>query len=284
MKKIFICFMLCMLAGCSADNAEKGAVAFTENPVETIAPAQEADSDKATKSPSASHSTATSVQEKSQFTPHPTALPDESPPDGVLVFDTLSNEEKRKLNVFFSNFAEASFEEYDCDNISAETLIAFAFAHNRINRTSKEEYDMFTSPYFESIMGIRTEVMDKIIGKYFGVSVPHNDTVSKNKFGRYDGWAFKDGYVYTCAADGAFYDYCAVATTLADMGDGTYLAEYDVYSTELDGMDKKYYSYTPEQAQEDSALEFCGAYTAIIKPAVVDGKNTWQLLELNKIF
>ena len=44
------------------------------------------------------------------------------------------------------------------------------------------------------------------------------------------------------------------------------------------------YSITPEQAQEDRALEFCGAYTAIIKPAVVDGKNTWQLLELNKIF
>lgn len=193
---------------------------------------------------------------------------------------SLTIEERKKLNIFFSNFAEAFFDEYDSNNYSSSDLIQFAFLHNRVNRTSPEEYDMFESPYFEYVMGFKASVMDTLINRYFGVTVPHKDTVFKNSYGDYEGWAFKDGYVYTGAATGESYDYFAIVDKFTDLGNGTYSATYDKYWAGYGLMDSKYYSYTPEQAIRDSSLEYLGSYIAIIKPAIVDGKETWQLLNL----
>lgn len=199
------------------------------------------------------------------------------------VFDELSGEEKRTLNVFFSNFAEAHFDEYDCENFTPDELYEFAFLHNRVNGTSEEEYDMFDSSYFEYVMGIRVQVMDRIIEKYFGVKVPHNDALYMDEYGRYNGWAFKDGYLYTGAASGESYDYFAVVTSIEEVGDGTYIAKYDKYNAGIGEMNKKYYSYTPDDARSDTKLNYCSSHIATITSVVVEGQEAWQLLKLNKV-
>lgn len=245
--------MVCMLAGCSIYNVREVELDMSDSKYESNTPVP------------TNPATTTEQQETSEQ---------------KSAFDKLSSEEKRNLNVFFSNFAEAYLDEYNRDAFSANDLIEFAFIHNRVNDTSEEEFDMFDSEYFDEVMGFKVQVMDMIIDRYFGVKVPHEDTVYINEYGSYSGYAFKNGYVYTGAATGGYYDFCAVVTSLVDLGDGTYRAEYDKYGAELDMMDKKYYSYTAEQAQSDPELEYRCSYTAVIKPAVVDGKKTWQLLKL----
>ena len=55
---------------------------------------------------------------------------------------SLSTEEQKKINIFFSNFSEAGLEPFKSDQITDEMLINFGVIHSYINnRKSFEKAD-----------------------------------------------------------------------------------------------------------------------------------------------
>jgi hypothetical protein len=177
---------------------------------------------------------------------------------------SLSDEEHRKINIFFSNFSEAYFADYDYKNFDLKRLINFAYIHNKINNYSNIEVD-------GNDMYISAEHVEKTINKYFGIIIDHRSA---------GGFVYRDGNYYTPGADGENYNYFSQVNTFIDNEDGTYSAEISIYMLEDvdDGVDSIYYE--PKKVWENThPYQYVQDAEALIKPAVADGKSTYQLLK-----
>ena len=184
--------------------------------------------------------------------------------DAQDIYDTLTVTQKKDLNVFLSNFSEAFFEYYDSDSADINALISFAFIHDIVNNNSLIRWT-------DSEMGISADRVDKTLNKYFGKSIPRSSTTE---------WYYDGEYYWTEAASGESYDYFSVAVKLIDLQDGTYRVDFNNYYAGYDSMDTKYYWYSEEDALYDPNCTLTETGTAVIKPVKYEGKDTWQLLEL----
>ncbi|MBO4897140.1 MAG: hypothetical protein J5590_02425 [Clostridia bacterium] len=182
---------------------------------------------------------------------------------------TMSGDEKREVNIFFSNFCEAFMSDYSKDDRDNYFLISFAFIHNMLNRSGGIEFG-------SERMGVSAEAVNKTLDKYFGVSVPLESAAPE--YGHE--WTYEDGMFWTPAASGESYDYFAVVTDMRDMGDGTYKALYDVYYAGYDALTDEYYSYTTEKAE--SECEYMYSATAVVKPKEYEGKQTYELISVKQ--
>ena len=137
----------------------------------------------------------------------------------VDVFPLLSTEERNALHVFFSNFAEAYFVEFDIDDHDINLLINFAIRHNYIN--------FFQRFYFNSQEGrhyISDRHVAQIIERFFDIRyIDHDDYVDPYGFNYY-----YDGNYYVEFANGEP-PYFAQVTGLYEQNDGTFIAQFDVY-------------------------------------------------------
>nr|WP_288827898.1 hypothetical protein [uncultured Clostridium sp.] len=128
----------------------------------------------------------------------------------------MTDAEYKKLSIFFSNFSEVMYDNFDIDNYTDEELIEFAIWHTYsnnynaiINVTDSEHYYLIIS----------ADTIFDVIDRYFGISVMHKsvsyiDDPNHWNYGQYL-YLFKDGYYYFTGADGeplkwseigAFYD------------------------------------------------------------------------------
>lgn len=175
----------------------------------------------------------------------------------------LSDDEHRKINIFFSNFSEAYMTEFDIDNYNLGELINFAYVHNTINN-----YNLIGVDGYE--MYIDKSHVEKTINKYFGLNISH---------GNVGGFQYRNGKYYTQAASGENYSFFSHVDALKDNKDGTYSAEISIYSdNNYDGVNSVYYNSKKTWENIQNSYEYLGKAEAKAKPEVVDGKNTYQLL------
>ena len=169
-------------------------------------------------------------------------------------FEEMSNEEKRRINVFLSNFSEALYKSGNFKS-EAEGMIDFACIHNKINNSN------FKPEIIGDNYGISAELVDSTLQKYFGKTVLHETPTAAEQ------WAYEDGFFVIPAADGESYAYFSVATSAQLQSDGNYEVGFNVYFNSNDSMgsiDPQWYSMTDSEAQQ--YFEFCYDGKAVIRP------------------
>ena len=149
---------------------------------------------------------------------------------------TLSAEEKKKLDVFFSNFAETwgeNMPKFGFDGISNAELVQFGVAHNVINR--KQVVKTINGKQAVPVGEVRFATM-----KYFGKDIQPQSAGNIECDGT---------YFYAVRADRNA-DCIARITEFYDNQDGTYTASY--YST-LPSTDGRNYTATLVISPNDSS-------------------------------
>ena len=95
-------------------------------------------------------------------------------PAGAASRAELSAAERDKLDVFFSNFAEAHVGSFVVNNeIPMETFVKFGVQHNLINR----HYDLVNVN--DGYSGVKKEAVEAAVYKYFGRRI---NAVSTNQY------------------------------------------------------------------------------------------------------
>ncbi|MCY6354211.1 hypothetical protein [Clostridium sp. ZS2-4] len=177
---------------------------------------------------------------------------------------SLTDEEHKKINIFFSNFSEVYLKPFQKGKISDSELIQFGFYHNYINNPKRVKYK-------DSNALISKEYVFESIEKYFKLDI------SKHKIPESIGIKYSNGYFYMPAADGETYPFSQV-TKLIDNGDKTMTAYVDVYVGNI----FDFYNYKPyskwSKNDKDSAHKI-GRYKALIEKE----NERYILLEYNKL-
>jgi len=128
---------------------------------------------------------------------------------------TLSADEQKKLNTFFSNFSEAYLEPFTSGNITDDELIKFGILHNYNNN-----FRLFEKAG-ENELKIKDALISKSIEKYFGKTFSAHKSTKDYKY--------KNGYYFIPNADGEAYTFSQV-TSLSDIGGDRYIAYINVYT------------------------------------------------------
>ena len=192
--------------------------------------------------------------------------------NSVSMIGDMSADEYRELNLFLSNFSEAYYDPDDSYYTDPdEQKIMFAYLHSIINYNSVKN-KLYDSYYY----GIPASEVDRILNRFFGKTVPHK-TPSNSKV-----WKYRDGIFLIPAADGESYGAFSLATGMYPNGNGTYRITFNVYYDEsvLGGniiTDKSIYSLSPETVYSRCSYE--GNGTAIVRPKVYNGENTYEIVE-----
>ena len=193
-----------------------------------------------------------------------------SPPP-VDIFGSMSASEKRKLNIFLSNFSETFVNEYyhgmPYENYE---LISFAFTHNRINNPSK----IF---YTGSRMGISAADANATINKYFGRTVPLQTAYSQ--YGGINTFIYSNGNFTMGRADGESHSFFAIATSMVDNKNGTYTVEFNEYYDTYEGVASNRYSMSAYEAGR--VCDLTGSGTAVVTKKIYNGVSTYQLEQIN---
>ncbi|HEY5534473.1 MAG TPA: hypothetical protein VIL99_06020 [Ignavibacteria bacterium] len=133
---------------------------------------------------------------------------------------TLSADEQKKLNTFFSNFSEAYLEPFTSGNITDDELIKFGILHNYNNN-----FRLFEKAG-ENELKIKDALISKSIEKYFGKTFSAHKSTKDYKY--------KNGYYFIPNADGEAYTFSQV-TSLSDIGGDRYIAYINVYTASQAG-------------------------------------------------
>ncbi len=209
-------------------------------------------------------------------TPSETAIPENIPintPESKtsahkkgVSLESMTAAEKREVNLFLSNFSEASYGTYNTEETADK--LHFAFIHNVINNKNFKNY-VSGSEY-----RISADLVDATLKRFFGRSIPHKSYPSIN-------WRYEGGYFYTIAADGDSVAYFTIAKNLVDNHNGTYTVQFDVFSAPgpHDPIDSSWYSLSHSQAI--SRFERLYSGTAVVKPKTHNGSATYELVDYN---
>lgn len=180
----------------------------------------------------------------------------------INAFPKMSFDQKKQLNIFFSNFSEIDFGEFDADNYNTEDLILFGILHNIVNYGKRinyvGDYETLSSKY-----------VTQAIKKYFGIEV---NPIS------IDGFEYNDGNFVWPAADGVQYLNFSQVENFIDNGDGTYTAKIKIFNRGFD-LDGNNIVYEPMESWKDINPELISSMQALVKKANVDGKDTYYLLK-----
>ena len=179
------------------------------------------------------------------------------------LIEGMTNDEKRNINVFLSNFSEIHFYSYgNGDADENESLLSFAFLHNTYNSTGN--VFMTNAGYY----AMTSAAVDTTLNRYFGRTVPHMSV------GPY---IYSEGNFHVEPAAGSVCSYFSVATALYDNKDGTFTVEFEVFS-DMDkdiSVDSSSYSCTPERARALYSLDAKGS--AVVTKKTYNGTNTYEL-------
>lgn len=205
---------------------------------------------------------------------------------GKSIFSNLSSDERRKLNVFFSNFSEVGLYKYNKNAIDMQEMIDFAFFHNLCNNGKIFMENIDNLYYFGTCMGITGETFDNTIKKYFDMSIIHRGTVHQTDAEVPIGWVYQDDKFFGPVFSDFTSDIFSAVTDMYELNDGTYMVYLNSYQLPLDKMNTvhnstDYYSYDLYTASNDSDCELLCKQSAIIKPHTYNDINTWALLNLN---
>ena len=182
----------------------------------------------------------------------------------------LSSENQRRINIFLSNFAEQSITSYPDDDYS---MLMFAYRFCKINMSSKVHSG-------ENGYYINKKDMDTVLADYLGATVyPESDYAVFEKAGHNTQIIFEDDRYVFPYADGAMCDYLAIVSSLVDNGDGTYLAEFNMYEVPY-GVHKDHYKMSMDDITDDCGFEWLGYGYATVRDHVRStGTQSYILLD-----
>lgn len=185
------------------------------------------------------------------------------------LIDTLNDSEYEKLSIFFSNFSEVSFDDFDAENYSNEQLIKYAVWHTYRNNFS----EVIIANDFEHYGAkISAQFIEYIVSRYFDLQVQHQSC------GYMDGeytYLYRDGYYYFNPADGEPLIWSEVVE-FYDNGDGTFSAvthEYSGHDITNQYKRKEHWTYSDETFWDDNQYHY-----ALVEPYSYEGKETYKLL------
>lgn len=197
------------------------------------------------------------------------------------IIDTLSDAEYKKLSIFFSNFSEVHFEDFDSVYYTSEQLIPFAIWH--VYRNNEKEVIPVSDELYNA--KISAQIIENIINKYFEIKVEHqsvgyDDIPNSWKYGKYD-YLYEDGYYYFIPADGAPLSWSEVEE-FYDNGDGTFYAvtkEWTSHAVSAQYERRKYWeqSIHPDNVWEGAVAG--GGHIAVVAPYSYGGKDTYKMLK-----
>jgi hypothetical protein len=127
----------------------------------------------------------------------------------------LTDEEQKKLNIFFSNFSEVSLNPFTAGNITDDELIKFGVWHNQKNNRK-----LFEKAGQDEIK-LKEDAVSKSIQKYFGKNFTAHKATPDFKY--------KSGYYFTPDGDGEAFTFSQVEK-VSDIGGDRYIAYVNVYT------------------------------------------------------
>ena len=189
----------------------------------------------------------------------------------------LSDMEWEKMNIFFSDFFEAFLHDYD-EKTSSDMLISFAQNHNRINYPKRLTYtDDRSGEILDEVHVIDT------IQRFFGKTIAMKSTAYSE---------YKNKKFYIQFGDGEDLDLTrfAQATVCTEKNDGSIYVMLEEYlfdeSSGYEELDFLSQIYKSKKDWRKSIARHCSAtgrkYTATVKRVSLNGRDTYQLIELKK--
>ncbi len=197
----------------------------------------------------------------------------------INILDTYTPEQYKNINIFLSNFSEASFPyggTFNKNNPNYGDLINFAYIHNLINNPSNVGFNSNTAEMYVSV-----DAADRTIDKYFGLALPHESA------GYY---VCRDGKFSAPAASGEGHCYVSVAKNMTDNGDGTLTVNFGVFTYgDLYDMDEDEWATHSAEGYWStySSITNSGVWkerysgTAVVRQKEYDGKQTYELISYN---
>ena len=277
MKKLLstLLVLLCIpaLFGCGKDKGSSNVNFWTEptttSPVISV---------EETTMPVDSPSTATNpvITAPTDFTIPPIEVPTEAEPsvpttqatetDANLITGFNKNQ-RRKINIFLSNFAEQGFACYPADDAE---LLNFVYIYCKINRNKALLSN--TESYY-----VTQATVDDILTRFFGKTVnPGTDyKVYSSEL------TYQDGNYYWPLADGVMYDYVAIATDMRKNANGTYTVQFDIYEAfEVSSLKDCSYMSTAEAAG-NSKMHKIASGQAVVKDYAP--KDSYQIISYQEL-
>lgn len=201
-------------------------------------------------------------------------LPEEQQKN-VNLLDTISDNDWKALNIFFSNFSETHFEDFNYKKYNDKALIDFAMHHIVINNRNYFEGDSVDKKYINAT-----------IKKYFGIDKITPQSIE-------DGFVlYKDGKYYWEDVTEGFPKFDgAQVIEFYDNQDGTFLAIIEDYKDNQEyhkgGSPDNFGAsfYPPKKSWSPSVAKKCsiaGYHVAKVAPHTYNNKKTYKLLEWYK--
>lgn len=181
----------------------------------------------------------------------------------------LDPREWRRLNVFLSNFAEASIEPFRPGEVPAATLIQFGVLHSIINALDRAE----SVPGRPDDRRFSARQVESTIRKYFGIDF----TGHRSLAGDYAWIEYADGYYVFPLTGGETYPFVQV-THLADAGRGELIASLRVYRIPEDDDADRYGIPVEELQRSGHEVELEGEMCARVRRVREGGEERYVLL------
>lgn len=175
----------------------------------------------------------------------------------------LNKAETEKLNIFLSNFCEAHFGDYDSQNYSEESLVSFAYIHNKINKPEKIKYE-------NNYNYISADDVRETVNRFFGKGITYKS---------YDYYKYSNGYFYTPAGSGESYSYFSIVSNMwKNNVSGYYLVDFTTFwnPDDYELPMSECYSFSLAEASKKCKLSRYG--TAVVREKEYNGKMTYELV------
>ena len=177
--------------------------------------------------------------------------------------------EWRRLNIFFSNFAEANVQPFRENHLPAEELIRFGVLHNLINASQRIQA-VPRRPGYGRLPGNHVSAAAR---KYFGADRVQHQSLA----GDYSWIQYADGFYVFPRADGESLPFAQVAN-LRDAGEREYIAGVTVYRMIDEDVDR--YGTPIEQLRRQGyEVEVVAQMRARIRKIREAGQDRYILLE-----
>ena len=199
---------------------------------------------------------------------------------------SMTQEQQRAANLFLSNFSEQhAFEMrgFDAGSWDLDELVNFAYLYCKINRhSSLSVAQSGGSSYYTLSLADANAVWQR----HFGLTLREDEAaqfpqLDQSAYGPYRSF-YSDGAFCFPAADGESYNRFTVVRQMEQLDDGTFRLLFDIYSIDLEvysgSVDNRYYDLTAAAAGADRSLTRQASGTAIVRPYVNNGNQTYQLI------
>ena len=182
----------------------------------------------------------------------------------------LNTTYRKKLNTFFSNFAEVNLRPFRRQKVSNQALIDFGVLHRIINNWNL----LKPLPEDRNRWRLSASQVDSASEHYFGRKPSRHQNSSHA--------TYKNGYYYGPFANGETFDFAQV-TSLADMGKGYYVAHVNIYAPQSPAFEDYHGSPTDWKKQDPTEVpKLVGEIRATIQKVGTGAISRFILLEYLK--